>query len=469
MTFRSAAKFFAMAAIAWSTSHAADGDLDTSFGVNGIARVGLSDVNGGEGTCKPVVQTDGKILICATRLMNGASGADMLVARFNADGTPDTSFSFDGVTTIDFAGDEDAAGAIALQADGRIVVVGTTDNGSNADFAAARLTADGTLDTTFGGGTGKTTIAFDLAAGGGADAAGAVALQSDGRIVIAGKAATLTGTNVAVTRLLPDGTRDSSFNLNGRVNFGFAIPNGSDENDSAAGVAIDDAGRIVLGAAVAYTDASMQGQNLFGAARLLSNGELDADFDADGRATAVFDPGSGVSGALCTALVLEQNGRIVITGYANSSTSSTLNYDIAVLRLLPDGSADSSFGFGGKVLVPFDLAANGTDAAFGGVEQRDGRLVIVGTSLGNANVQFATAVRLMPDGSLDESFGSFGKQTYDFALTTPDAQAFSGIAFQGTQLIVNGVAYVPPGGSSEYIDAFVARLLIDQIFLDGFD
>ena len=474
MTDMNFSKRWALAGALASVATAAvadNGDVDTSFGSGGVARTGSSDMYGASNGCKPLVQPDGKILICGARLMNGSSGSDFLVARFTANGVLDTSFSFDGLTTIDFdnGAGSDLANGIALQPDGKIVVIGTTwgANTGNTDFAVARLNADGTLDTTFGAGTGKTTIEFDLDAGTGQDYANAVTIQPDGRIVVAGSAQTATGAVTALTRLLGDGTRDSAFNLNGKVTFSFNVAGATGENDAASGVAIDDAGRIVIGATVAYSNP--QTQSDFGAARLLANGQPDSNFHANGHTTIGFDPGSGISTAQTGGLALQRDGRIVIVGYANSSASMTDNADMAVARLLPDGSADATFGLAGKTLVAFDLVASGLDFAFGVAEQTDGRLVIVGTSIGASSVQLATAARLTRNGVLDASFGAFGKKTYDFALTNPDGQAFTGLAFQGNQIIAGGVAYVPPGGNTDFIDALAVRLTDDTIFADGFE
>ena len=450
---------------------ATDGDVDPGFGANGLALTGITDADDNPVGCKPVVQPDGKILICGSRMLNGSSGVDLFVARFNADGTLDSSFSFDGMVTVDFGNGagSDRGDGIALQADGRIVVVGTTvgDDPSSANFAVASLNSDGTLDLTFGAGTGKTTIEFDLNAGSGADAASGVAIEPDGKIVIVGSASTPTGSDVAVARLLPDGTRDSGFNLTGKVTFGFALAGATIENDFATGVAIDPQGRIVLSARA--VEVSPDSQSVFAAARLTPSGQLDADFHSNGRTTIAFDPGTGISEASATSLVIQRSdGAIVLAGLANSSASATPNSDIAVARLLPDGSPDSSFGIGGKTLVAYDLEPSGQDLAFGVAQQSDGRLLLAGLSVGTP-IQYATLTRLTHDGSLDPAFGAFGKKTYDFAMTTPDGQAFIGAAFQGTQIIASGLLYVPPGGDKSHIDNFVVRVANDTIFANGLE
>jgi uncharacterized delta-60 repeat protein len=356
---------------------------------------------------------------------------------------------------------------LALQADGKIVVSGTTTNGSTggADFAIARIDADGSLDTTFGAGTGKTTVAFDLDGGTGNDTASAVALQPDGKIVVAGTAQTPTGSVFAITRLLPDGTRDSAFNLNGKVTLGFGISGAAAEADGASGIAIDDSGRIVVSGTAGYSDGT-NAISEFAVARLLANGSTDANFHANGHTTIAFDPGNGISSATALGLLLQRDGRILVTGGANSSTSATPNLDVAIAGLQPDGSMDSGFGFGGRTQIAFDLTANGTDVGFGATEQPNGRLLVAGASIGTAPLEAATLVRLNLDGTLDAGFGTFGKRTYDFSTGSPHEQAFLGVGLQGTQIIVSGLFFA---GGSNAVDNVVLRLTNDLIFADGFN
>lgn len=455
---------------ATGTAFAVDGEIDASFGVDGVAWAGISDGDGRPSGCRPIVQPDGKIVICGSRMANGATGADFVVARFNGNGTLDDSFGLGGLMTIDFdngAGGDQASG-IAFQSDGRIVVAGTTHGvgSQSANFAVARLNTDGTLDTTFGDGTGKATMGFDLdAAGAGNDTVYTIAIQPDDKILLAGSAETANGTDVAVARLLADGSRDPSFNLTGEVTFGFNVAGASAEADYANGVAVDDQGRIVLAGTANVSEPEAQAE--FGAARLLPDGQFDPGFNGNGHTTVAFDPGTGLSTAFAFGVVILRDGSIVIPGYANSSVLAE-NMDMAATRLLADGSPDPTFGIDGKILIPFDLESDGVDVATAAVEQADGRLVLVGTALGN-NSQYAIAARVMRDGSSDATFGTLGKETYDLGVTVPSTQAFTGTTFQGTQIIAGGVAYVPPLGMPQPLDCFAARLINDSIFANGLE
>ncbi|MEO5558683.1 MAG: hypothetical protein ABIO49_02930 [Dokdonella sp.] len=445
---------------------AANGDLDPTFGSGGIAMTGVSDAAFALGV-PPVVQSDGKILLCAGRSSNGASGSDFFVARFNANGTLDASFSFDGKVTIDFDGGSgsDQCNAVAVQSDGKIVVAGTTTNGANnSDSGIARLNADGTLDPTFGAGTGKTTVAFDLG-GTNADTGAGLAIQPDGKIVVVGWANTAShGDDFAVVRLLSDGTRDSAFNLTGRVSVGFNLPGSASMSDQADSVAIDSAGRVLIGG-IAQNSGNASNDD-FAVVRLLPNGQLDADFDADGRATLAFDLGL-TGNDIAYRMILQRDGKIVLAGSADSSSSVTANDDVAIGRLLPDGSPDASFGIGGKTVVPFDLLANGSDIAFGVLEQGNGKLVLAGATQYDAASHFRGAIaRLNPDGSLDNQFGVLGKKVLDFGFTNPSNQLMLGVALQGTQIIASGLIVVPGTGAQDNI---VVRLQNDLIFADGYE
>lgn len=437
---------------------AADGELDPTFGTGGFALAGLTTADF-ELPAKPVVQPDGKILICSRVASGGLSGSDFFIARFNADGSPDTSFDFDGQVTIDIAARNDGCNALAIQPDGKIVAVGSSSDTStsNSDFAIVRLETDGTLDPTFGGGSGVTLVPFDLGGSNG-DTAGAVALQPDGKIIVAGWATVGTFTyDFAAVRLSPDGARDTTFNSTGRVTVAFDVP-GTGGIDQADAIVIDAAGRIILGG-VAETQPGSSG---FALARLLPNGQLDHNFNADGRATIDFDLGA-TNNDLSYQTILTRDGKLVMVGGADTGSGSTPNNDVAIARMLPDGTPDSTFGIGGKVTVPFDLATNGTDIATGVVEDAAGRLVVVGVTVydGTSFLGRSFALRLKRNGDIDPSFGTFGKAVYNFDGTNDLA---TGVALQGTQVVMTGTTTSGAGA-----DDYLARIDVDMIFANDFD
>jgi uncharacterized delta-60 repeat protein len=242
-------------------------------------------------------------------------------------------------------------------------------------------TVDGSLDITFGG-DGKTTIDF-----GGIDAANAVAIQKDGKIVSAGSNTLLGLTSFALARQNSDGSLDNSFDVNGLVTVPFIGSLGS----AATGVALQDDGKIV---AVGYNQTVLGFD--FAAIRLLSDGSLDTSFDGDGRVTTDL----GGTDDLALAVAIQKDGKMVVAGYSNVN----IFYEFALARYNVDGSLDFSTttSFGGVFDQAFALAL-----------QKNGKIVVAGLAEISGTLQFALA-RYNTDGTLDTSFGTGGKVTTSF-------------------------------------------------------
>src|SRR5215208_3588985 len=218
------------------------------------------------------IQPDGKIVAVGT-----AAGARFAVARYSLNGSLDPTFSGDGRHTTDFAGDRAGAYAVATQADGRIVVVGTAGASGllPGNFALARYNPNGSLDKSFSG-DGKQTTDF-----GGYDGATGVALQGNGKIVAAGYTAdrARAAADFALARYNRNGSLDPTFSGDGKQTTRFA-----DGDDQAYGVAIQADGKIVAaGGGSLYSYPSN-----FALARYRSNGSLDPTFSGDGRRTTDF-------------------------------------------------------------------------------------------------------------------------------------------------------------------------------------
>src|SRR6185503_10246187 len=165
------------------------------------------------------IQPNGKIIVAGASW--GVNNDDFALARYNSNGSLDTTFDTDGKTTTPIGSGDDYGRAVALQSDGKIVVAGTSFNGSNNDFALARYNSTGSLDTTFDT-DGKVTTSF----GSGEDFGRGVAIQSDGKIVVAGH----SDGKFALTRYNNNGSLDMTFDTDGKVtttigagDFGFAV------------------------------------------------------------------------------------------------------------------------------------------------------------------------------------------------------------------------------------------------------
>jgi len=334
-----------------------NGTLDRGFGVGGKV---ITDFGLTETASSVVVQTDGKIIVGGgTYPIFPSSGGQFALARYNPDGSLDTSFGTGGLVTTTFGTSGCYASALALQADGKIIAGGTNylDFSSNSDFGLVRYNPDGTLDSSFGNG-GLVSTEFD----GMLDAASAVLIQSDGRIVAIGSASSsATFYDFALVRYLSNGSIDTTFGVAGRVRTDF----GGSNLDIAYAGALQPDGKIIA----AGTTSNANGSKItFGVARYNSNGTLDSSFDTDGLASINF--GSFLQAAY--EVLIQSDGKIVTAGYPNSEGSDS---DFLLARLNSNGSLDTTFGIGGKVRTSFGDLNGGAQAA---VLQPDGKIVAAG-------------------------------------------------------------------------------------------
>jgi uncharacterized delta-60 repeat protein len=424
-----------LTAFFFGSAIARDGDLIDAFGSGGVTKLGLVDAYGSM-TSSPVVDGHGAIVFCGTRT-NGTD-RDFFVARVKADGTPDTSFSGDGKITVDFDGNDDECMAVAVQADGRIIAAGFTGDGDFQTFALVRFLESGLIDPTFGV-NGRQRVQFDIYASTYSEAY-ALAVQPDGRILVGGELF-LSGPkkNFAVARLLPDGSYDTSFNDTGRQRVQIVLADDF-EYSAARSMTIDSAGRILLGGLAEKRIGDTRDSD-FAAARLLADGTLDTSFGNGGYTTVAFDFGgaTGTNDESAFALRMQADGRIVLAGDADVSATDTPNADIAVTRLLPNGALDTSFGIDGHSVVAFDRTPSGADVSRALV--LDGANILVGgfAQASNNNGVDIALLRLLPNGSRDPSFGTLGRRTIDFHLTNPGVQGITGLALEGSRLLFAGL------------------------------
>ena len=354
-----------------------DGSLDESFGVGGIVTTNIAN----DFARGVVTQSDGKIVVAGHTLIG--SDSDFMVVRFNTNGSLDTSFGTGGKVTTDIGSDDDEANSVALQSDGKIVVVGYTGIGSDADFAIIRYNTNGSLDTSFdsdgilttGIGTGTDDYAYSIA------------LQSDGQIVVAGYTYNVSNSDFAVVRYNSNGLLDTSFGTGGKV----TTPIGSGD-DVASSVVLQSDGKIV---AAGYTHNGRDED--FAVVRYNSNGSLDTSFDSDG----ILTTGIGSTNDAANGVVIQSDSKIVVAGPSSNGRDD----DFAVVRYNANGSLDTSFGTSGKVTTNIT-----DDYAVSLVLQTDGKIVVAGTVYIGSNLDFAV-VRYNTNGSLDTSFGIGGNVT----------------------------------------------------------
>ncbi len=330
-----------------------------------------------------VVQSDGKILVAGYSYND--NNYDVTLARYNSDGTLDTTFSGDGRLTTSISTGNDYGYSVALQSDGKIVVAGTTDG----DFAIVRYNSNGTLDTTFDT-DGKVITSFDS----GDDSAQSIAVQSDGKIVVAGYSNdSTTGTNnFGVARYNSDGSLDTTFDTDGKLTT--ALGTG---NDYGYSMALQSDGKIVVAGYSYYS--SSYGYS-FALVRYNSNGSLDTTFDTDGKVTT--DLGSYYADDYGYSIAVQSDGKIVVAGTSN-------NGDFALMRYNSNGSLDTTFDTDGKVTTPIGA---GYDSAQSVAVQSDGKILVAGRSYNGVISGFDIAlVRYNSNGSLDTTFDGDGKVT----------------------------------------------------------
>jgi len=368
---------------------AAAGDLDASFGANG--KVTTSFGRDKDAAYAVALQGDGKIL-AAGAAYNGA-GYHFAVARYASNGALDAAFGAGGKVTTPFgpADTWNRASAIAAQGDGKIVAAGVAaihmgESGYVNHFAVVRYQSNGSLDPSFDG-DGRATILL----GCGEASASAVALQADGKIVVAG-GTFCSSYDFAVARFHSDGSLDPAFGAGGVATTHFG------RNEVASSLALQGDGKIVV-AGSSYSGAASD----FALARYNANGSLDASFGAGGKATTDFSGGADYA----NAVALQSNGKIVVAG----SGAIGGNRDFVLARYNTNGSLDTGFGVGGKVITP---VRSGHDDGNALVIQPDGKIIVSGSSENSSGRRDYALVRYNSDGSLDAGFGVGGKVTTDF-------------------------------------------------------
>lgn len=311
-------------------------------------------------------------------------------AAAGTSGSLDPTFAEGGITWL-----TQTASEVALQPDGKIVVVGGGANrNGRSGFAVTRFHPDGSLDASFSG-DGEVRTPFPK--GG---SARSVAIQADGRIVVGGTAETRDNQSAfAFARYLPNGLLDPSFSGNGKLAAAKVRSIGVEE---ISDIALDSIGRIV---ATAY----IHGGNdyLFGVVRLTRRGDPDATFSGDGVAVSRIGRHPG---GFAEAIALQPDGSIVAAGSARTASGYPAGF--AVARYLPDGTLDDSFNDDGKRLIRF----GGTWAGASDVEiQEDGRIVIAGTVHLGPRSRYGqlgiVVARCFTDGTLDPSFARDGMRT----------------------------------------------------------
>ncbi|MCA9091868.1 MAG: VCBS repeat-containing protein [Planctomycetaceae bacterium] len=404
-------------------------NIDTALGTNAV----IND---------SVLQSDGKIVVVGRIDSTVGLSRDFLIGRFNIDGTLDKEFGVDGWKTLNING-ADTAHGVAIQPDGRIVVVGGSNNEN--EYAAVRLSPDGSV----------VDWEFHQAISSNGGGAFTVALQSDGKILLGGNSQHGDFTwDFGVMRLTKDGTLDNSsangnqpFGPTGNGIFNYWFQTSPALHDQLYDLNVLPSGQILV---TGVTGTTSNSDGLFGVIRLDKNGTLDTSFapvktsfggnggpyvtnvlpdgrfivagntvqnsstvfalaryKSDGTLDEKFVGDDGVAdgkvtvklgtGDRITQILTLENGKILAAGVADGNAFVSIRFN-------PDGTLDRSYGIDGiRSFGPGLLNEQGHHLI-----QQDGRVVMIGTGLTGSSYQSFTLKRLSADGSLDATWGDLG-------------------------------------------------------------
>ncbi len=378
---------------------ASDGDLDMSFGTDGIVITNVGN-NSSSKANSLAIQSDGKILAAGTSYY---SGGDFTLIRYNSNGTIDTSFGNVGTVVTDVGGNSEIL-SIVLQSDEKILAVGNNyANSGHAPFTIVRYNSDGSRDASFGSHGQVNTHAGD------SSHSKCVAVQDDNKIIVAGYSHDNDTRNNAFTlmRHFSNGLLDRSFDTDGIVITDVGI------SSNINSISIQNDGKIVAGGRTQFDSAISD----FALVRYNSNGSLDTSFGTNGKViTKVEDSNDHLF-----SIAIQSDGKILAAGGSYSK--------FALLRYNSNGSLDTSFGTEGKFLT--DAGNNGEAYAYSLAIQNDGKIVLAGYSRNNGIYNF-TLIRCNSNGTIDTSFGTDG-----IAITSVRGYDFAkGVAIQNNGKIV---------------------------------
>ncbi len=408
------------------TRYNADGTLDGTFGVEG--KVTSTTSGRGESASSVAIQSDGKIVVAGNYYNSTNGRSDFLVLRYRSNGQLDLSFNNTGYVTTDFAGSDDYARDVKVQADGKIVVVGSRlANDGTVLHAIARFNMDGTLDAAFGLGGRVTTSSLD-------GEAYNVSLV-DNSIIVSGYSYDPNSLNSFTTSFVlakfnSDGTLDFSFGTSGKVTTTFG------DSSYSTGMGIQSDGKIVLSGFVRIVG----GYDHIALARYTTTGALDTSFDGDGRVTTSIGYVDYSSD-----LTIQADQKIVLAG-------SIDNYyaNFALLRYNSDGSLDSSFGNAGHFTTPVGTSISRANSVS---IQADGKIIAVGSAADGNNNNFAL-IRVTETAS-SYVLSSSNNFTFDVdAFGHGAGQILNGTnnSFDGlNRLQINAQDFLPPTSSMKLL------------------
>jgi uncharacterized delta-60 repeat protein len=362
-------------------------------------------------------------------------------------GRQDITFNQTGIVQVGLPARFETLEGMALQPDGKIVIAGFSSAADTPYPLVARFNSDGTLDSLFGTG-GRAT--FPALHDWGLAGMAGIVVQPDGHVVVAGTAGPSGGSDAYMFRLTPGGTFDSGFGQAGLVLADFGS-----STDACTAIALSVDGGILLGGS-AYTG-SVTGRDMVCAAFSAGGARLQG-FGVNGIATVDFDSRE----ERVRSIVVQQDGAIVLVGDTTHPVSSPQSWDFAAARLLPAGFPDPAFGTAGRVRTRFNLGL--TNSARAGAIQPDGKLVVAGSvNYGFGSMTAFGVARYLPDGDLDTSFNGTGKMHTAIIMDEEGrgkADAYGVAIQQDGKILVTG-------GTSDFYNGTRASMGLVRINADG--
>jgi len=370
------------------------------------------------------VQPDNKVIVA------GDAWGNPCLIRFDTTGAPDHSFGSSGKVFASWnCASNPADNDIKVQEDGKIVLGTRYYNGTDENFVVARYHTDGTADSTFGDNGKVITRIGDYS-----DLCNCIAIQSDGKILAGGCTGVDTAFkwmyDFAVVRYHPDGTIDTEFGDNGSVTTHIG-----DQYSIGYSMAIQPDGKIILAGETRdsiFSDVAI--------ARYHPDGSPDHSFGTAGVVRTTLSE----TYDFARSIALQSDGKIVVAGSTQQDLS---NYDIALVRYLPDGSPDHTFGVNG--IVTTDV---GTEFGNSVIVQPDQKIIVAG-GLTNTTIYDFAILRYQPDGTLDHSFGTNGLISISFGAGDSEGHALA-LGNNGEVIIAGSYNH----GSPNYFDFALVRL-----------
>ena len=391
-----------------------NGTLDSSFGSGGKVNTTFPFSAGISGISKIAIQPNGKIVAVGSTY--GTGFYDFALARYNIDGSLDSTFGTQGLVATDFFGEYDSINSLALQTDGKIVVGGAVSKmdsffQNRTDFGLARYNVDGTLDSSFGV-SGSVIGDFTESR-----VVNGIDIRSDGKLIMVGGVSISNQSSIFITRRNTDGSLDTSFGSNGTVTY----PSLTGVILGVGAFATQSDGKIVLGGP------SVDGLHSYyslAMARINVDGSLDTSFGSAGLAKIDFGSNTQIH-----SIAVQPNGKIVTAGEVIVNQNSL---DFGLSRVEPNGSVDLTFGGNGTLTIDF---FDSYDIANGLAVQNDGKIVAVGFARNNINDNDFALVRLNGDATFDictqdESTGyifRINSTTGDYQFTNCSGFTLTGI------------------------------------------